>query len=85
MKVIVPTFTSQTLIRPEMVYQHDREDGYFKVEKGKNKRKIISPKQTELKVEGTQAQEVTQAPENQEPKNVEATQTQDNLQVPPLE
>lgn len=42
-KVTIPTFPAQSPIRLEMEYKHEREVGYFKVEKGKNKRKRDSP------------------------------------------
>ena len=85
-KVTVPTFTAQSLVRPEIVHQLDREVGYYRAQKGKGKgkRKRNSPKQAKLEEE-----EATQAPpqigeENvQGSEDVEATQTQDNPQVPP--
>ena len=45
--------------------------------------KRVSPQKNEPKFEGTQAQEVTQAPKNQELGNVEDTQVQNNPQGPP--
>lgn len=42
-KVIVPMFIAQSLIRPKIMYQHNREFRYFKAHKGKNKNKRVSP------------------------------------------
>ena len=47
-KVIVPTFPAQSLVRLEIVYQHERNFGCFRVDKGKNKRKRDSPKKVDL-------------------------------------
>ena len=68
-KVIVQTFLSQSLVKPQMVYQHDRDVGYFRANKGRNKRKRDSPKKTK--------------PGTKEPQDEDATQAQDTAQVPP--
>jgi hypothetical protein len=39
--VIVPTFPVESLVRPEMVHQHEREVEYFRDDKGTNKRKRV--------------------------------------------
>lgn len=80
--VRVPTSPVQFPVRPKMVHQHNKEVGYFRVEKGKNKRKRDSATQVEPEFEEIQAQKAAQAPENQEPQNEEATQAQDTPQVP---
>lgn len=41
-KVTIPTYTTQSLVRLEIVHQIDREVGYYRVQKGKGKRKINS-------------------------------------------
>ena len=51
-----------------MVYQHDREVGHFRMDKGKNKRKRDSPKKVK--------------PEAEEPQDEEVAQAQDISQVP---
>ncbi len=67
-KVIVPIFTTQSLVRPEVVHQLDREVGYYRAQKGKGKRKRTSPKQDEPK-EG-----VTHAPPQPEVENVQGSE-----------
>lgn len=49
-KVTIPIFLAQSLIRPEMVYQIDRQVGYYHTQeiKSKGKRKRNSPLWTEL-------------------------------------
>jgi hypothetical protein len=54
-KVTMPTFTTQSLVRPEIMHQLDREVRYYRAQKGKGKRKITSPKQDEPKEGTTQA------------------------------
>ena len=55
---------------PETVHQHKTNVKYFRVGKGKNKRKEVSTKQAE--------------PEAQESRDEQATQVQETEQVPPL-
>jgi len=62
-------------VMSEMVYNHDKEVSYFKVGKGKNKRKINSPKKVEPKSKQPQLQELAQAPKKKEPQNEELAQT----------
>lgn len=84
-KVTIPTFIAQSLVRPEIVHQLDKEVGYYRAHKGKGKRKRTSPQQPKPIEELVQALP-QQAEENvQWSKNVEATQTKDNPQVPPLD
>lgn len=50
--VIVPTVTAQSPIRLEMVYQKDRELGYFKAQKGKKNGKEFLLSKLSLKLKG---------------------------------
>ena len=56
-KVTVSTFPSQSLVKPKMVYQHEMDVGYFREDKGKNKRKGESPKKVEPKTKEPQDEE----------------------------
>ena len=64
------------------MHQINREIGYYRVQKGKGKRKITSPQQAKPKEEPTQASPQQGIENVQGLENVEATQTQDNPQVP---
>ena len=84
-KVTVSAFTAQSPVRPEIVHQLDRLVGYYRAQKGKGKRKRIYPQWAKLDEKETQAPP-QQGEENvQGPKNVEATQAQDDPQVLPVE
>ena len=65
-KVTVPTFPAQPPVRSKMIHQHERDVEYFRVDKGKNKRKRESPKQVDLEYEEPQDEEVTQAHETKQ-------------------
>ena len=80
-KVIVPTFTTQSPVRLEILYKLDREVGYYRAHKGKGNRKITSPQQDGPEEEPTQAPLEQEVENVQGSENVEATQTQDNPQV----
>ena len=77
------TFPTQSLVRLEMVYKCDKDVGYFREDKGKNKRERDSPKKDDLESKAPQ-EELTQAPKNEEPQE-EVAQAQDIAKVPPLE
>lgn len=55
--VTVPTFTTQSLVRPENVHQLDRPVGYYRAQKGegKGKRKRNSPQQAKPEEQATQS------------------------------
>ena len=77
----MPTFIAQSLVRSKIVHQLERLVGYYRAQKGKEKRKRTSPQWDEPEEEVTQAPQ-QQGEENVEgSKNVEATQAQDNPQV----
>lgn len=67
-KVTVPTFTSQSPMKPETMHQLDREIRYYRALKGKGKRKITSPQQVKPE-EGT-----TQTPPQQGAENVQGVE-----------
>ena len=80
-KFTIPTFTTQSPMRPKRIHQLDRPVGYYRAQKDKGKRKRTYPQQVEIEEEMSQAP-LQKGEENvQGPENVEDIQAQYDPQV----